>query len=109
MTFKRNLLVAALGLAAIAAAGSASAETRWEQHHPRQDQVLDRDAHLRHDVRVERREGDISRAQAHHMLRHDRQIAREDHRMARRNGGYITKAQQHRMNRQENRPANHVG
>jgi hypothetical protein len=109
MTFKRNLLVAALGVAAIAAAGSASAETRWEHNHPRQDQVLDRDAHQRHEIRAEARAGEISPAKAHRLLRHERQIAREDHRMAHRNGGYITKAEQHRLNRQENRVARHMG
>lgn len=109
MSFKRNLLVATLGLAAIAAAGSASAETRWEHNHPRQDQVLDRDAHQRHVIRAEARAGEISPAKAHRMLHHERQIAREDHRMAARNGGYITKAEQHRINRQENRVASHVG
>lgn len=109
MTFKRNLLVAVLGLAALTAAGAASAETRWEHQHPRQDQVLDRDAHLRHEVRAERRAGEISPAKAHRLLRREHQIAREDHRMAHRNGGYITRAEQHRLNHQENRLANHLG
>ena len=109
MSFKRNLLVATLGLAAIAAAGSASAETRWEHNHPRQDQVLDRDAHQRHVIRAEARAGEISPAKAHRMRRHAVILAGDLPLMAARNGGYITKAEQHRINRQENRVASHVG
>ena len=108
MKIKRTLFAVILGTAAIAAAGGASAETRWEHHHPRQDQVLDRDAHLRREVRVERREGEISRGQAHRMLVADRAIAREDHRMAHINGGYITPGQQRHMNHQETRLAHRI-
>ena len=87
---------------------SASAQT-FDQAHPRQAEVLARDAHQRHEIRAEARAGEISPAKAHRLLRHERRIAREEHRMARRNGGYITKAEQHRLNRQENRVARHEG
>jgi hypothetical protein len=108
MNLNRRLLAAALALAAIAAAGTASADTRWEHAHPRQAQVLERDARLRHEIRAERREGGISRAKAHRLLVSDRGIAREDHRMARTDGGHITKAEQHRLNTRENHLARRV-
>jgi hypothetical protein len=108
MKIRSRLLVAALGLAVAASAGAASAETRWEQHHPRQDQVLDRDAHLRHEIRAERRAGEISPVKAHRLLVKDRQIAREDHAIAHANGGYITPREQHIMNRQETGLAHRV-
>lgn len=102
MNVKRKLSIAVL--AAITAgvlAGNASAETRWEHNHPRQDQVLDRDAHLRREIREERREGDLTRAQAHRLMREDRAVAREDRVIARSNGGYITPHEQHVLNHQE--------
>ena len=108
MKTKSRLLVAALGLAVVASASAASAETRWERQHPRQDQVLDRDAHLRREIRAERRAGEISPARAHRLLVKDRHIAREDHAIARTNGGYISPREQHIMNRQETRLARHV-
>ena len=109
MTSKRNLIALVLGLAAATAvAGAASADTRWENRHPRQDQVLDRDAHLRREIRHERREGELTRAQAHRMMRADHVIAREDHLMARANGGYITKGEQRALNHQETRLKHHV-
>jgi hypothetical protein len=109
MSTKRNVLIAMLSVVAIgAAAGSASAETRWEHRHPRQDQVLDRDAHLRREIRTERREGELSRPQAHRLLASDRMIAREDHLTARANGGYITRHEQHNMNRQEHALARRI-
>jgi hypothetical protein len=109
MTLKRNLIAATLGLAAIAAAGAASAQTRFDETHPRQAQVLSRDGHLRHEIVAERRAGEISPAKAHRLMIRQGHIAREEHRMSRANGGYITKAEQHRLNIQENRLARHVG
>lgn len=105
MDFKRSLVIATLSLAAIATAGAASAETRWDARHPRQDQVLDRDAHLRHEIRTERREGRLSPAKAHRLLVKERQIAREDHAIARAEGGHITRREQHALNHQQTRVA----
>jgi hypothetical protein len=109
MTRKTPIVALALGLTLAAGlAGAASAETRWERNHPRQDQVLDRDAHLRGDIRHEYREGDLTRGQETRLLRKDREIAREDHVMARINGGYITKGEHRLMNRQETRLDRHI-
>lgn len=110
MNFKRTAIAAVLGAVACAAAvGGASAETRWEARHPRQDQVLDRDAHQRAVIRHEVRTGRMSPMKAHRLLVADRRIAMREHRMAHRNGGYITKGEQHRLNRQEGRVARHMG
>ena len=95
-------------LVSLAVAGSASADSRWERHHPRQDQVLDRTHHQERRITEERREGDLTAAQAHRLRAADHRIAAEDHAYARANGGYITPAEQARMNRQENRVAAHI-
>jgi hypothetical protein len=109
MTLKTTLIALSLGLAAAGGlSATASAETRWENHHPRQDQVLDRVHRQRQEIRVERREGEISRAKAHRLMTAENRLAREDRRDARINGGYITKGQQRHMDRQENRLHRHV-
>ena len=102
MGFARTLSTAILSLAAAGVlVGTASAETPWQAHHPRQEQVLNRDAHERARIVSERREGDLSRVQAHRLLAADHRIAVQDHRMARANGGFLTKAEQHKLNREE--------
>jgi hypothetical protein len=103
MNIKRTLLAGALALAsAVSVAGVASAETPWQSHHPRQEEVLGRVQHQRHLVRQEYREGQLSRWREHRLLRRVNRIAREDHRFARVNSGYITPGEKHFMNRQEN-------
>jgi len=104
MELKRKVIMAAFGLlAAGMAASSAFSDTRFEANHPRQDQVLDRVAHQRQEVRHERREGDISSLKAHRLMVHENRIARQDHRFARHHGGAISRHEQMRLNHQENR------
>ncbi|HSV02717.1 MAG TPA: hypothetical protein VLI41_05880 [Phenylobacterium sp.] len=104
MNLKRTVLAATIGaLACGAAVTSASAETRWEYNHPRQDQVLDRSQHQRAVIRHEEATGRISHRRAQVLLAKERRLAMTEHRMARRNGGYLTAAQQHRLVRQETR------
>ena len=109
MQIKHLALVAATALLSTAAiATSASADTQWAQRHPRQDQILDRVANQRHEIRNEVREGDLSRAQGRRLTANDNRIAREDHVIARANGGYITKHEQRVLNHQENRNLRHI-
>lgn len=101
MNLKRTALVAALGaLVAGASLGAASAQP-FAPAHPRQAQVLDRAAHQRAVIRHEERTGRISPMKAHRLLIANKRLAMKEHRMARRNGGYITKRQQHRLDKQE--------
>lgn len=88
-------------LAVGVAVGAASAETRWEQRHPRQDQVLDRAAHVRRAIRTERAEGGLTRAQARRLLAADADVIRQDRLLARANGGFITSREQRFLNREE--------
>jgi hypothetical protein len=98
----RNLLIASLGLAmAAGAAGAASAATPWQAHHPRRVEVNHRIEHLNRSIRVERREGRISGAEAYrlharvHMIRHRERV------LARRDGGHISRIEQARLNHKE--------
>lgn len=106
MNLKRTALAAAFG--ALAFGVTVSAASAQPMHHPRQAEVLDRAAHQRQMIRHDERIGRLSPAKAHRLEMADRRIAMQDHRMARRNGGYITPAQQHRLNRQENQVARHM-
>ena len=110
MNVKKNALLVAMGLImACGAATGASAETTWGQHHPRQHEVLARTAREQPRITVERREGEMSARQAHRLRAADMRIAHQDRRDARINGGYITKGQQHHLNREENHVSRKIG
>ena len=63
--------------------------------------MLDRAAHQRAVILRQARTGRISPAKAHRLLAANHRIVRTEHRMARRNGGYITPAQQRRLDREQ--------
>jgi hypothetical protein len=103
MTIKTAILAGAVALAAaVSLGGVASAETRWDAHHPRQEQVLKRAEHQRQLIRQSYRKGEISRFREHRLLHRVNRVALKDHRFAHRNGGYITRGEQHRLNQREN-------
>ena len=108
MNLKRTALAAAFGALAFGATVTAASAQPLTPGHPRQAEVLDRAAHQRAVIRHEERTGRISPAKAHRLLAANRRIAIKEHRMARRNGGYLTAAQQHRLNRQENHLARRI-
>ena len=101
MNFQRTALAALLG--ALATGATFSAAAAQPMAHPRQAEVLNRAADQRAMIRHEERTGRISSAKAHRLLAANHRIVVKEHRMARRNGGYLTTAQQHRLNRQESR------
>ena len=73
MNWKRNLLTLSLGPAVCTAIfAEASAATRWERNHPRRTEVIGRTIHQSHRINEERREGDLSAAQAHRIHSADR-------------------------------------
>jgi len=103
MNVKRIVLIGVMSLAgATAVASTASADTPWQKHHPRQEEVFGRLDRQRYDIRHEYREGDMSWAKEHRLLARDHRIGREDRHFARASGGYITKGEQRFMNHQEN-------
>ena len=109
MSIKTTITAALLGVSAVVGvASSASAEGRWGYAHPRQHEVLTRVNREEHAARVDFHDGLISRRQAIRDIAADRRVAREDHILSRANGGYITRGEQHFMNRQENGIAHRV-
>ena len=87
----------------------AMADTAWQAHHPRREQVNSRlgnqNARIHHEVR----EGEMSRAKAARLHRADHRIRMQERRMAARNHGHITKRQQARINREENHVSHRIG
>jgi hypothetical protein len=110
MTLNKGLLVALLGLTVgLGAASGASAETRWERHHPRRDEVIDRLHHQNMRIRDERSDGELSGRQARILHREDRAIYRHEQFDARLNGGHITRAEKRALNQEENGVSHQIG
>jgi hypothetical protein len=106
---KQRLLIAGMGLVlALGAVSTASAETSWERHHPRRDEVNDRLAHQNHRIREERREGDLTARLAHRLHRADWRIRHQERRYAWHHHGHISRWEQHRLNHEENRVGHHI-
>ncbi len=98
-------LAALLGSVSI----SAVADTAFERNHPRRDQVNDRLATQNHRIPQQVKEGQLNRRQARRLHRGDRRIRREERRFARHHHGVISRAEQERLNRQENHLSRRIG
>lgn len=103
----RNNLVLAAAAVALAVPGTAMAS--WASHHPRRAEVNHRLQNLNRRIGVERREGELTAAQAHQLRAQDRSIRREERTMARFDKGHITKADQRALNQQENGVSRGIG
>ncbi|GAC1574807.1 MAG: hypothetical protein NVS3B5_05330 [Sphingomicrobium sp.] len=108
MTTRNHLLLAATLTSGVLLSAPAAAN-RWENHHPRRDQVLDRVQHQDRRIRDERREGDITKAQARALRATDRSIRLQQRADARANDGHITRAEQHTLNQELNANSNAIG
>jgi len=104
--------IAALGLGMaviLAGAGGASAETAWQRHHPRRVEVNHRLANQNRRIHQERREGEITGAQARELHAQDRGIRAQERFDASHHGGHLTRAEQRRLNREENGVSREIG
>lgn len=108
MNLKKTSVMAFVGLAlAFGTATAASANEGFA--HPRRHEVVDRahDQNLR--ITHERREGELTRHQAMMMRAHDHVVLRQERHYAHANGGYITKGEQHHLNKELNRNSRRIG
>ena len=60
-------------------------------------------------INQERKEGELTKAQAAKLHKEDRQIRQEERDMASQNGGHITKSEQNVLNQQENAVSRQIG
>ena len=93
---------AALTLALAGIAGTAMADTKWQQNHPRREQVNNRLANQNRRIHQDVKNGTLTKSQAAALHKADHQIRRDERDMASQNGGHITKSEQRVLNRQEN-------
>ena len=100
-------VAATVSLACLAA--PAMADTPWQAHHPRREEVNNRLGNQNARIRQEVREGEMSRAKAARLHAADHRIRMQERRNAARNDGHITKREQARLNRRENRVSRRIG
>jgi hypothetical protein len=91
------------------APATANHETKWENNHPRRDQVNDRLERQNQRIKTEVAEGEMSKAKASRLHKEDQQIRQEERLMASQDGGHITKAEQKVLNQQENKVSQQIG
>jgi len=103
------ILGAFSALALLSIAGVASAETPWERAHPRRDEVLDRLHTQNERINQEVRAGEISHVQADRLRDADRRIYAREQFDARHDDGHITRGEEYRLNRAENRVSHRIG
>jgi len=103
------LTVAAATLALSGLAANALADTQWQKNHPRREQVNNRLANQNKRIRQERKEGEITKAQAARLHKEDHAIRQEERTMASTNGSHVTKAEQKALNQQENQVSRQIG
>jgi hypothetical protein len=110
MNAKKNALLVAITLVmAATGATAASANTAWQQHHPRREEVNARLDNQAFRVRQERRHGEISAAEAFRLRQADFRLRMQERRFARHDGGHLTPREQARLNHEENRVSRHIG
>jgi hypothetical protein len=110
MNTPAKLVLAAFGLAAaLAGTTAASADTPWQTHHPRREEVNHRLMMQNHRISQERREGEISRAQAHNLRVEDRGLRGQERYFASHHHGHLTRLEQRRLNREENGVSRQIG
>ena len=105
----RGAFALLLALGAVALAGSAQAETGWAAAHPRRAQVLERTTQLERRITAEVRSGELGPARAAALRSQVWRVRAREQALARRNGGFITPAQQAALNAQEDRISRKVG
>ena len=108
-TRKHPLTIALVAILTMSFVSSAMAETNWQKHHPRRTEV---NARLkRQDMRIhrERKEGEISGAQARALHKEDHTVRQEERAMAANDSGHITKREQKVLNKQENGVSRQIG
>ena len=93
----------ALALAAtFALAAPSYADTKWQQNHPRREQVNSRLANQNARINNGVKNGTLTKGQAAQLHREDHAIRQQERADAAAHGGHITKGEQRQLNREEN-------
>jgi hypothetical protein len=111
MNVKKTILLSAMGLimAAGAAASGASAETRWDAHHPARVEVNHRLHNQAVRIHEARKAGEMGAMKAHRLHVADHRIRMQERRDAARHGGHLTKVEKMKLNHEENAVSRKIG
>jgi hypothetical protein len=99
------ILVAALSLLG---PGAFAQETQWQKDHPRRAEVNGRLANQDKRIQQGEKSGKLTPGQAKQLHQEDKAIRKEERRMAAKDGGHITKKDQAKLNRQENKVSKQI-
>lgn len=106
----RTVLTALAATASLAClAAPAMADTPWQAHHPRREQVNNRLGNQNARIHQEVKEGEMSHEKAERLHAADHRIRMQERREAARNDGHLTRAEQARLNRRENHVSHRIG
>ena len=106
---KSKLTIAAIALIVAGMGTSAMADTPWQAHHPRREEVNARLVNQDHRINQEYREGELTRGQARRLHSEDRGLRQEERIDAHFDGGHITRGEQRTLNYQENVVSGQIG
>ena len=109
MSLKIITAASLLALSLTALFASSASAMGWRASHPRRAEVNARLNHQDHRINVERREGEITTAQAHDLHAEDRGIRAQERFDASNDGGHITRAEDRSLNQQENAASHQIG
>ena len=101
----RTLLVAATLLVSTAAFAQ---ETQWQKDHPRRTEVNKRLENQNKRIQQGEKSGKLTPGQAKQLHKEDKNIRKQERRMAAKDGGHITKKEQAKLNRQENKVSKQI-
>jgi hypothetical protein len=103
-------ITVAMAIATIAIGVSSSADaSTWRANHPRRAEVNARLENQRDRITQERKEGELTKAQAHDLRTEDKGVRAQERYDTSENGGHITKTEQARLNREENGVSQQIG
>jgi hypothetical protein len=92
----------------LASTGAFAQETQWQKDHPRRAEVNGRLANQNGRIQQGEKNGQLTPGQAKQLHKEDRNIRKEERRMAAKDGGHITKKDQAKLNRQENKVSKQI-
>ena len=109
MLLKKIAVTSLLALSVAGLSVNSADAMGWRASHPRRAEVNARLNRQDHRIHVERREGEITGAQAHDLHAEDRGIRAQERFDASQNGGHITRSEQRSLNSQENTVSREIG
>jgi hypothetical protein len=105
---KRTILIA-MTLALTGMGFVSSADAGWRANHPRRAEVNSRLNNQNRRIHQERKEGELTGAQAADLHAENRGIRSQERFDASQNGGHITRAEQGQLNHEENGVSGQIG